>query len=187
MHCLSGSPLYGKKQRLFSKFSQISFVYAAQWPIICTTSGKVNNAKHFNKLLFFTSLIPIRVQDIYLISNNNKKKIRASRGFIFLKRLCFKGLTEVRMKIDFTKKNSSYTISYPKITSRINVHIHTFRLRYFSFFKSILGKILNECLRCYVGKKGKVVRIYIVKNTCGNSGVSYTYWLHSSTRSKSRR
>jgi len=51
MHCLSGSPLYGKKQRRFSKVSQISFVYAAQWPIICT--GKINNAKHFSKLLFF--------------------------------------------------------------------------------------------------------------------------------------
>ena len=43
--------LYGKKQRRFSKVSQISFVYAAQWPIICT--GKINNAKHFSKLLFF--------------------------------------------------------------------------------------------------------------------------------------
>jgi len=53
MHCLSDSPLYGEKQRLFSLVSQISFVYAAQWPIICTTSGKVNNAKHFSKLLFF--------------------------------------------------------------------------------------------------------------------------------------
>jgi hypothetical protein len=65
MHCLSGRPLYGKKQRLFSKVSQISFVYAAVWPIICSTSGKVNNAKRFSKLIFFTFLIPIRVQGIY--------------------------------------------------------------------------------------------------------------------------
>ena len=98
-------------------------------------------------------------------------------------------LSEVRMKIDFIKKKkgSSCTISYSKITSHINVHIHTFRLSYFSVFKSILGKILSDFLRRYVGKKGKVVRVYAVKNIYGDSGVSNMYWLCSSTHSKPRR
>jgi hypothetical protein len=87
MHCLSGSPLYGKKQRLFSEVSQMSFVYVTQWPIICTTSGKVNNAKHFSKLLSFMSLIPIRVQGIYLIPMTTKKK-SVLLGIYFFSKFC---------------------------------------------------------------------------------------------------
>jgi hypothetical protein len=112
-----------------------------------------------------------------------KYERRRSVCWIYVTRI----LPEVRVKIGFIKKSSSCTISYRKITSHINVHIHTFRLRYFPVFKSILGKILSDCLRSYVDKKCKDVHVYAIKNTYGDNGVSNTYWLHSSTHSKPQR